>query len=310
MYGDIQVIDTLNNAQENLEPTSPFDDSCKVVAFSIDNRFVHHLAAALNSIIENNQTPIRVIVFCFEVAEKNLSVLKRYRKGSIMNLSLIEVENDTYSNLHETLQFPRATYGRFLAPGLVSPNDSLLYLDADIIVLGDLGQIFELDLGSYPVGGISNIDETALARLLNQDVEGGYLDSGLLLFNVKKWQEENLTDKVIKKILESGHLWNTPDNHGLNVVLKGNFQHIPRKYTYPTHYYFTFPQTRKEGEAAVILGFAGPVKPDSYLCLDHFKSVYKHHLLQTPFANLLDSDKSVKNVIKKLRNRKKQNEKR
>ena len=301
----MQVKDSFDHAQEDPKSSLSVPECKKILAFSIDDNFTHHLSAALNSIIENNKTPIEVIVFCFNLPEKNLEILQRYQRQSIKKLTLIEVDTRTFNNLHETLQFPRASYGRFLAPGLVSPDDYLLYLDADIIVLQDLGEIFEIDLADYPVGGTSNIDQSALSRLLGEDCEGGYLDSGLLLFNVKKWEEDNLSKKIVKKILESGHMWSTPDNHGLNVVLKGKFLPIPRKYSFDTRNYFIFPQTREEGKNAHILQFAGPVKPDSYLCLDYFKHVYAHHLLQTPFAKLMDSDKNLKNFIKKFKNRKK-----
>jgi lipopolysaccharide biosynthesis glycosyltransferase len=296
------VKDSSNHLQESFKSDSSVPESGKILVFSIDDRFIHHLSAALNSIIANNTTPIQVIVLCFGVAEENLRILQSYQRKSIKKLTLIEVGQDTFANLHETLQFPRASYGRFMAPRLVSSEDHLLYLDADIIVLQDLGEIFEIDLMEHPVGGISNIDQNALQRMLGEECEGGYLDSGLLLFNVRKWQEDNLSEEIVKKVLESGHLWSTPDNHGLNFVLKGNFKHIPRKYSYQTHYYFTFPETREESEVAHILQFAGPVKPDSYLCTDYFKSVYAYHLLQTPFGKLLDSDKSLKNLIKRYRN--------
>jgi lipopolysaccharide biosynthesis glycosyltransferase len=293
---------------ENLKSLSSEFLPNKVLVFSIDNRFVHHLAAALNSIIENNQTPLQIVIFGFDLAEDNRKVLQNYQKGSIEKVTLIDVEEDTFTNLHSTPQFTRAAYGRFLAPGFVSPKDSLLYLDADVIILQDLGEIFDTDLLDYPVGGISNIDQNALATLLGEDQKGGYLDSGFLLFNVKKWQEENLSKEIVEKILNLGHLWSTPDNHGLNAVLKGNFLHFPRFFSYQTHYYFTFPQTREESKKAVILQFAGPVKPDSYLSSDYFKCQYAYHLKQTPFANLLDKDKSIKNLIKKFIKRKRSND--
>ena len=299
---------SLRHIPENLESVSSESSPNKVLVFSIDDRFAHHLAAALNSIIENNQTPIQIVVFSFDLAEDNRRVLQEYQKGSIEKVTLIDVEDDTFTNLHSTPQFTRASYGRFLAPGFVSSKDSLLYLDADVIILQDLGEIFETDLLDYPVGGISNIDQNALATLLGEDHKGGYLDSGFLLFNVKKWQEENLSEEIVKKILDLGHLWSTPDNHGLNAVLKGNFLHIPRCFSYQTHYYFTFPQTREESKKAVILQFAGPVKPDSYLSSDYFKCQYAYHLQQTPFAKLLDKDKNIKNLIKKFMKRERSND--
>jgi len=301
--------DYSNHLQENRAPDSLVPESGKYLVFSIDDRFTHHLSAALNSIITNNVTPIQVIVLCFGVADENVKILQSYQRKSIKKLTLIEVDQDCFADLHETLQFPRASYGRFIAPRLVSSEDHLLYLDADIIVLQDLGEIFEIDLMEYPVAGISNIDQNALSRMFGENCEGGYLDSGLLLFNLKKWNEDNLSEKIVKKISESGHLWSTPDNHGLNFILKGNFKHIPRKYSYQTHYYFTFPETKEESETAHILQFAGPVKPDSYLCTDHFKDVYSYHLQQTPFRELLNSDKSLRNLIKRYRKRMKIHEK-
>lgn len=272
----------------------------KVVVFSIDENFAHHLAAALNSILENNKTVIQVVVLSFNLSPSSLEAIQRFQKGCIAKLSLIEMEESRFVDLHTTPRFTRAAYGRFLVPNKILTNSKVLYLDADVIILRDLGEIFEIDLMEYPVAGIANIDEMALANLLGEECQGNYLDSGCLLFNLRKWRQDDITAKITKNVLMSGESWSTPDNHGLNVVLRGNFLQLPMRFSYQTRYFNSFPHTQGEGVAATILQFAGPVKPDSYLCLDIFKPIYAYHLQRTPFADFLDADKNLKNLIKRF----------
>lgn len=277
----------------------------KVLCFSIDQAFSHHLAACLNSIHENNFTNVKIIIFGFKLSSNIKRELLKFKKKSIKEIKVIDVIDQEFSDLPKSDQFTRAAYGRFLATKIANDDEHFLYLDADTIVMQDLEQIFQTDLMNFPVGGVANINKNGLAELLGTSTKAPYLDSGLLLFNIPVWNNLQLSEKILREIKEKGQSWSTPDNHGLNFVLKGNFLPLTQRFSYQTQYYNKYPETKNEGDNAVVLQFAGPIKPDSFFSKDPFRHVYVHHLALTHFARKIHADKTVinfiKNFIKKIR---------
>ena len=77
------------------------------------------------------------------------------------------------------------TFARYYIPDFVT-EDKVLYLDSDLLVTDDLTDLFELDLG-----------ENYLAATRSCFGAGIGFNAGVLLINNKKWQAENIRQKLI-----------------------------------------------------------------------------------------------------------------
>src|SRR5262249_47482849 len=62
---------------------------------------------------------------------------------------------------------PRATYARFLLPELLPNVDRVIYLDCDLLVHHDLADLYELSIGSNPLGAV--LDSTV--KTLGGEIE-------------------------------------------------------------------------------------------------------------------------------------------
>ena len=88
-----------------------------------------------------------------------------------------------------------STYIKLLAPKYINV-DTILYLDIDIIVTGDLGKIEEFDISEYYAAIPPDValSENHKARL-GIPSSNFYGCCGVVYINLKKWREENLTQK-------------------------------------------------------------------------------------------------------------------
>ncbi len=134
-------------------------------------------------------------------------------------INISEYLNGT--NFYSAYHISTAMYYRFFIPKILSKYDKILYLDCDIIVNGSILNLFEQDLSNDLLGAVSEIDFS----------NPQYFNSGVLVFNVKQFLEENICEKLIDYVNKNQNL-NLPDQDALNFICKNRITYFSRIYNY------------------------------------------------------------------------------
>lgn len=71
------------------------------------------------------------------------------RPVEIVHVRLDEMRAKGFSRPHDPLQSTEFTYTRFLVPWLCGYEGTALFIDGDMLALGDLTELFDLDMGPY-----------------------------------------------------------------------------------------------------------------------------------------------------------------
>ncbi|MFW6753720.1 glycosyltransferase family 8 protein [Pseudomonas glycinae] len=156
---------------------------------------------------------------------------------------------------------PPMAYGRLFAIKMLSRlgYDKLLYLDADVVITNDLTPIFATNQLGYPVSGAVDrpIDKVVRAMKIHGISNKKYMNSGVMLFDLKHPATEVILKKAIGYVLDPDVELIFHDQCAINRALKGHFHPLPRKYNT-----FLFPGmlTNRESES-VILHFLDCPKP-------------------------------------------------
>ena len=74
--------------------------------------------------------------------------------------------------------------------------DKILYLDSDILVLGDLSSLYNTDIQDKYIAAVKRYD---FSPKLKKDL----FNCGVMLYNNKKWQEDNISQKIVNTINEN-----------------------------------------------------------------------------------------------------------
>jgi lipopolysaccharide biosynthesis glycosyltransferase len=129
-------------------------------------------------------------------------------------------------------------YSRLLIPQLLSPTITrALYLDSDLVVEGNISELwegykFEKALGAVrdrigtvgALGGLSNYSQLGISP------DQPYFNSGVLLLNVAKWREQSISERVFAYLRSYKHLLQFEDQEGLNAILHNDWDEIPKKW--------------------------------------------------------------------------------
>lgn len=199
-----------------------------------DNHYFILLGALIKSIESNLGANTRVDLW---VVEENVSKQNKKKLEASVDPNITSVH---WKNLKDVIpagfklpidssSFPLNVYARFFIPSFLPASvTKVLYLDVDMIVLRDLNELWDIDLGDNYIaavqdprlltfdndwGGVKNYKELGFAP------DTKYLNTGMMLINITKWKANNLTDTIFEAIRKNVKFANYPDQYGLNIVL-------------------------------------------------------------------------------------------
>ncbi|MEE9168070.1 MAG: glycosyltransferase family 8 protein [Candidatus Neomarinimicrobiota bacterium] len=175
-------------------------------------------------------------------------------------------------------------YYRLLIPYLVPDTVSkVIYLDCDLLVLEDIGKLWRqtfddnvilaiqdsrIKFVSCSWGGINNYRE------LGMDGKTKFFNTGVLLIDLKKWREEDISEKVIRCDEENRKHVKYWDQYGLNVVLKDRWRELDPRWN-------QFPETLDVNP--YIMHFVGK-KPIDWMYDGNYKNLFLEYLSMTKWS--------------------------
>jgi lipopolysaccharide biosynthesis glycosyltransferase len=110
---------------------------------------------------------------------------------------------------------------KFALPNLFPELNKILYLDSDILVEKDLSELYKTNLDGIYVAAVADmagmVEESLHLRLGLEK----YLNSGMMLLNLEKMREENISDKLLDAKLND-KIKQFMDQDAFNQVFAGN----------------------------------------------------------------------------------------
>lgn len=173
------------------------------IVFASDNNYVRYLSVAIVSLIENCSSKYNydIVVLENNILEKNKKLLSKqiseYKNVSLrfVNVQKFFDENKNI-NFSTPAYFSIAIYNRLFIPKIFSNYDKVLYLDCDIVVKKDLFELYETDIDEYYIAAV--IGMCLIEQLESKN--NTEINSGVILYNIKKCIDSNFTEKCLENI--------------------------------------------------------------------------------------------------------------
>lgn len=178
------------------------------IFFAIDDGYIPFLAVAIKSLIENASKEYEYIIKVLHtnVKENNVRKIKKFETENVniefVNLSyyIKKVQDKLYTRDYYT----NTTYFRMFLPELYPQYDKVLYLDSDIVVLGDISQLYNTEIGTNLVAAAPDdiIQYNKVFQEYAEKVVGvvkyqNYFNAGILLMNLDQLRKFNFQDKFL-----------------------------------------------------------------------------------------------------------------
>lgn len=209
------------------------------IFFTIDDHYAPFLAVALNSAIRN-ANPARqykAIVLHEGLTPENAAKLKNL-ETDFFQIELqpmqanFEALDDRMSNRLRCDYFTLTIYFRLFIPAMFPQYDKGIYIDSDVVLTGDIGKLFDVDIGENYIGACSDLSIADIPPLVSYTEiavgmePGKYINSGVLLMNLKKLRQAHFEEHFL-------HLLNTyhfdsvaPDQDYINAMCNGKIYYL------------------------------------------------------------------------------------
>jgi len=175
------------------------------VCFATDNNYSQHLAVALTSLFVNNKNinELEVYVLSNKISHQNINKLKKIEERFERIIKFINVDNiEALIGITVNVNaLSISTYLRlFLTKLLPESVNTVLYLDCDIIVDSNIDLIWDCDIDNNYVAGVMDTMYPEYFEGIGLPINKCYINAGVLLINLKKWRDVNITLKFIQFI--------------------------------------------------------------------------------------------------------------
>ena len=274
------------------------------VCFSSDDKYSLYLAVAIASILKNAK---KTDELSFYILDGGISSAN---KGKIKSLKKIKNFDIAFINVNDSLfkRFPIGdnyisiqTYYRYIIPQLLPDIDKILYLDCDVIVKDSLSELYNQDISDYWIAGVEDLGYFVDRKRLKRETESFYINAGIILLNVKKWREDNITEKLFNFTRENAAMLEHKDQDVINMVLNSKSKPLDYRWNVQDSYHRSYEMANHPNKQLFIaarnnpgiIHYTSANKPWANLMIPMAKEYYKYL-----FYSGIDNITSIMSLLK------------
>lgn len=268
------------------------------VVTASDEAYAPFLSVMIATLLEKTarKTPVRFLIIGDNLSksskEKLIQTANNFSDSA--TIQFVKVDEELYKDFLVSDHITTTAYFRISMPKLLAEENyrKLLYIDADTLVLDDISTLYQSSLEGKTIGAVIDPGQTKALQRLGVTSEDYYFNSGVMAIDVKRWNQQKITEKTIDYLKNNADKIIFHDQDALNAVLYEDWHSFhPRwnmqsslifdKHPAPTEEY---KQLYKEGrEAPAIVHFTGHDKPWNTLKNHPYQDLYMKRLNESIF---------------------------
>jgi lipopolysaccharide biosynthesis glycosyltransferase len=206
---------------EPLEKREPIS-----MSFSVSDNYSQHLAVVLASVLVNNPHSR----FVFHVLHRNITDESQARIRELEQMYLnCEIRFHAVDNsLFEDLTIPKElehitkeTYFRYILADILSKEKRTIYSDVDVLCVGDLRPLWNVDLKGCVIGAVSEgYSGEYKKKLLGLTGDAPYFNAGMLVMDLNVMRAETSSAMLIKNTVEYASRIAWADQDIINITFR------------------------------------------------------------------------------------------
>lgn len=287
------------------------------IVLATDNNFVQHCDVAMTSIMEHNKN-INFYIITDGLSEKNKKILSDQVNKYNCTLDFLYVDKSIIDKLpmpksNNLKHISPATYYRLFVAELLPQNiEKLIYLDCDMIIRGDLSDLWNTNLDNYAMAAVYQNNNWATNNhtfdRLNIPYNHGYFNAGMLVINLRYWRDNNIQNKLLNYLHKNYDKIFYHDQDVLNAVLHNQTLYVIPIWNMLTEFYLSHDEDINCGCTVIksmemdeyknnikIIHFVSRPKPWEYACNHPLCEEYYKYINKTIFKDFRPAFKT-KNI--------------
>lgn len=210
------------------------------IFFATDDNYIPFLDVAISSLIQNasKEYKYKIIVLNTGIRAENIAKVKLLESdyASITFTDISEHIEEIRNKLRNVYHFGLAAYYRLFIESLFPNYHRVLYLDCDIVVLGDISKLYFTDLkGNMLAGAVEQfVYHTPEFSNYTREALGvepkDYINSGIIIMDLDKFRAEKIEDRFTDILNTFNFLSIAPDQDYLNFLCHNKILILPNEW--------------------------------------------------------------------------------
>jgi lipopolysaccharide biosynthesis glycosyltransferase len=273
-----------------------------------DKNFEIGIHTTLYSLLEHSKRNFKIYLIHKDYNDKDFEKLFLTLMPFNGRYQLIPIPfEDEYIRKFKTFYGTNLTYSRIMLDRFIN-GDRIIFIDSDLIIKLDLGELYDLDLNNKIIGccrggnggTVNGAVEKNFFISLGLEGSASFFNPCVMLIDLKKWRSEKITEKCLQ--FGSGHSDKllTYDQTILNYVFHNNFYELKEKYNVEL---WSYDKSVGKFDISKIYHFIGYPKPWEFGAelLHNNYPLFKETLSKTVYRNFKSytnwNYKKIKTII-------------
>ncbi len=226
------------------------------VFFACDSGYLPYLSVAIHSLIQNANKDRQYQLYVLhtgvgEVEKERITKLETPHVSiSFVDMKAAILPVMSHFSLRDYYTF--SIYYRLFIPSLFPHIDKAIYLDCDMVIEGDVANLYDMDIEGYLVAAVRDrivMDNPTLATYVREHLgieDAAYFNSGMLLMNLKEFRQCKVEETFVRLITTHSFPTVAPDQDYLNYICQGRVLYLPMAWD------LMYSETPYEGEKHII----------------------------------------------------------
>ena len=235
------------------------------ILVSVNDHYLMPLLVMLTSLFEHCTGEISIWFMAKSTSEQAIQAVADFVTAHGARFHMLAVRDDFFSDMPTAKYISKETYYRLFAAQLLPTEmDRVLWLDADLVITGDISPLYNMPLGDHAVGGNGHtgaIYETEMLNCRSLGIEPDkYINAGVMLMQLSRWRRRNIRGEI-SAIISQGYPLNYADQDLVNLIFKEEIAYFPPEYNFRVRKICSDEDFQWARENASVLHYCGRMKP-------------------------------------------------
>ena len=220
----------LEKPDTSLSSSDVRESSSISISFSVSDSYSQHLAVVLTSILYHNPEPD----FVFHVLHRDITPENQARirelegagngKWGTCRIVFHKIDSSLFDKFPippELEHITQEMYYRYILPEVLADEDRTIHSDVDVLCVGDLRPLWEIDLKGNILAAVSEGEAGEFKkRLMGLGGDAPYFYSGLLVMDLKAMRDEGCADELMANTVRFAEKISWPDQDVINLTFR------------------------------------------------------------------------------------------
>lgn len=256
------------------------------IVININSKFYFPAKVMVKSLAENCDEKLDIFCLHKELTKKQIdkfsTFIEKECHGSLHPIFM----GDRFINMPTSKVWTTEIYYRLCAVHILPDNiDRFLYLDSDMVCLGDISEFYHQSFDDKLIVAASDqLNNPALGRLKEMEStktrlclsdEHILFNSGMILFNAKEIRDVFSSDDIYKYCEEYKDRVIAFDQDILNVMYSGKVKYADcNAFNYQIQHNYQFDMRDSNNKNIILMHFLGSIKPWNFRWINASKRYF------------------------------------